>query len=107
MDDASLEEFVDASGDSEDDRSESSESASGEGRPARGEDERSESSESASGTGSDGNEGDAGDEPDGVTPAASTYAWSGDGAECVSCGESTDRRWRDGDDLVCADCKEW
>lgn len=52
----------------------------------------------------------AGDgEPDGsaVEPVAPTYAWSPDGGLCASCGEAAEERWRDGDDLVCPDCKAW
>ncbi|WP_299268552.1 DUF7573 domain-containing protein [Halorientalis sp.] len=49
-----------------------------------------------------------GDEPSGgVALATSTYAWTGDGAVCGACGEAVARRWRGGDELVCADCKEW
>jgi hypothetical protein len=42
-----------------------------------------------------------------VEPLAETYAWSPDGGSCTRCGEPADARWRDGDDLVCADCKAW
>nr|WP_049920245.1 hypothetical protein [Halobiforma nitratireducens] len=39
-------------------------------------------------------------------PARSTYAW-GD-YDCVSCGDGSERVWRDGEGrLVCPDCKEW
>jgi len=42
-----------------------------------------------------------------VDPAVSTYAWSDDDATCDACGEPVERRWRDGDQLVCSDCKDW
>ncbi|WP_459191254.1 DUF7573 domain-containing protein [Halosimplex sp. J119] len=42
-----------------------------------------------------------------VEPAVSTYTWSGDGGVCDACGETVDRRWRQDDDLVCPDCKDW
>jgi hypothetical protein len=45
--------------------------------------------------------------PDGVEPTIGTYRWTPDGAACASCGTSVERRWRDGDAFVCADCKEW
>jgi len=45
--------------------------------------------------------------PAAVDPAVSTYAWSPDGADCAACGAVVERRWRDGDELVCSDCKEW
>ena len=47
--------------------------------------------------------------PDGDTIArpASTYTWHPDGEPCAACGAAVEERWRDGDDLVCADCKEW
>ena len=69
--------------------------------------------------GSDGDDGSAGPVDDADGPAdpvvdgepvdrpASTYRWSPDGAACATCGESVEERWRDGDDLVCAGCKEW
>jgi hypothetical protein len=42
-----------------------------------------------------------------VRPATSTLAWTVDDVDCAACGDPTDRRWRDGDRLVCADCKDW
>ncbi|QAU13600.1 hypothetical protein EKH57_13240 [Halorubrum sp. BOL3-1] len=44
---------------------------------------------------------------DGVDPATATSTWHADGAECDRCGERVERRWRDGDALVCADCASW
>lgn len=41
-----------------------------------------------------------------VDPVTSTYAWSPTG-RCDRCGDAGERRWRDGADLVCADCKSW
>lgn len=56
-------------------------------------------------TGTDGGrtEGD----PAGVDPIAATYGWSPGGAACSACGAVVEERWRDGDGLVCADCKDW
>lgn len=42
-----------------------------------------------------------------VAPKAETFAWSADGAACGRCGSTVERRWRDGDELVCEDCKAW
>ena len=51
---------------------------------------------------------DAEDEGDAaVAPAEPTYVWLPDDAVCPECEESVDRRWRDGDAFVCADCKDW
>jgi hypothetical protein len=36
-----------------------------------------------------------------------TYQWAPDGAGCEACGATVERRWRDGDLLVCPDCKDW
>ena len=50
------------------------------------------------------------DDPDSIADgdsAATTYAWTPDGAECAECGATVERRWRDGDELVCSDCKPW
>jgi hypothetical protein len=90
MDDASLDEFVttdDGTGDGEGDGTADEEQGATDDGPTGG--------EAPSETPAD------------VAPAASTYAWTGDGAVCGACGESVARRWQDGDELVCADCKEW
>jgi len=59
-------------------------------------------------TGTDG-EGatDAKSDDDRPGPAVSTYAWYPGGGECAACGAAVERRWRQDDDLVCPDCKEW
>ena len=55
---------------------------------------------------------DAADAPDvdgqaGVAPAVATSTWHADGAECDRCGEQVERRWREADAFVCADCASW
>lgn len=40
-------------------------------------------------------------------PAPITCEWRPDGSACEACGATVERRWRDGDARVCADCKEW
>ncbi|MFB6359779.1 MAG: hypothetical protein ABEH59_00490 [Halobacteriales archaeon] len=52
-------------------------------------------------------EGDAARTVDGLEPIAETFAWSARGAECRLCGETVETRWRDGEALVCEDCKAW
>lgn len=42
-----------------------------------------------------------------VEPAESTSTWSAGGADCDRCGATVERRWRDGGELVCADCADW
>jgi hypothetical protein len=42
-----------------------------------------------------------------VDPLRTTYRWSPDGDDCPACGARVERRWRDGERFVCADCKEW
>jgi hypothetical protein len=92
-DDASLDEFLDAGGDDRSDGADAAES------PA--------DAESDAG-GDDGDEADAGGpDTDAVAPATATATWSPDGATCAACGDVVERRWRDGEALVCADCKEW
>lgn len=58
-----------------------------------------------------GDDGRADPEPDGddpaVEPMAETFAWSAHGGTCAGCGDLVDVRWRDGDELVCAECKAW
>jgi len=59
-------------------------------------------------TAADGDESESADETaPSVSPATSTYDWSPEGGECADCGASVERRWRDGEALVCGDCKEW
>lgn len=40
-------------------------------------------------------------------PARATYDWTPTGAACACCGSTVEKRWRDDDEMVCADCKEW
>lgn len=49
------------------------------------------------------------DDPDeaAVEPMAETFAWSPAGDACAVCGETVEERWRDGDELVCGECKAW
>ena len=49
----------------------------------------------------------AGDGDSGVEPAVSTYRSAPDGRACADCGSSATELWRDGDSLVCPDCKQW
>jgi hypothetical protein len=47
-------------------------------------------------------------EPDSdADPTRPTCEWTPGGADCEDCGTTVERRWRDGDRLVCADCKAW
>ncbi|ELZ34780.1 DUF7573 domain-containing protein [Halorubrum tebenquichense] len=46
------------------------------------------------------------DAPD-AAPATATSTWHADGAACDRCGERVERRWRDGEAFVCADCAAW
>jgi hypothetical protein len=52
-------------------------------------------------------EADAEASPDGIEPIAETFAWSATGTECGFCGETVTTRWRNGETLVCEDCKAW
>jgi hypothetical protein len=42
-----------------------------------------------------------------IDPAAITYAYSPDGATCEACGIVVERRWSQGDSMVCSSCMEW
>lgn len=129
-DDASLDDFLPAE---DDEPTDSAEDASADdpeavaepddGPTDEGEDQRADGSEAHDSESGDGSAdpaaesseestdpaADATDLPDAdeVAPAVSTYAWAPDGAECGGCGAVVERRWRDGDELVCSDCKEW
>ena len=76
---------------------------------ARGEPESDSGGESEPG---DGSQSDSADEPEpdfdaDASGAVPTSTWHADGADCDRCGARVDRRWRDGDALVCADCAPW
>lgn len=47
------------------------------------------------------------DGPDAVEPARATSAFDPSGRECEACGDRVERRWRDGDAMVCGECKDW
>ena len=47
------------------------------------------------------------DDAETVVPATATSTWHADGADCDRCGERVERRWRDDDAFVCADCAPW
>ena len=47
------------------------------------------------------------DDAEPVDPATATSTWHADGADCDRCGERVERRWRDDDAFVCADCAPW
>ena len=52
-------------------------------------------------------DGESGDrDGDAASGAPITYEWR-PGVDCEACGATVDRRWRDGDARVCAECKEW
>lgn len=90
--DASLDQFVGGSGD-EDDTSANDES---DGETAAAAKERPNEAADAKPAAEDG-----------PTPATTTYAWTGEGAQCAACGEVVERRWEQDGVLVCTDCKEW
>ena len=52
----------------------------------------------------DASDADATDEDE---PTLATTTYDSDGADCEACGATVTRRWRDGDALVCEECKEW
>jgi hypothetical protein len=93
MRDASLDEFVDP-GMSDGDVDESDESE------ADADVREPEPTDSES-------EGDDETPSESVDPAEPTFDFAPDGADCEGCGEVVRRRWREGDGMVCADCKEW
>lgn len=46
--------------------------------------------------------------PEGGSGAAiGTYEWTPDGTACERCGTTVNRRWRDDERFVCAECKSW
>ncbi|WP_017343857.1 hypothetical protein [Halorubrum sp. T3] len=77
------------------------------------EDTDSDAAEAADDSASDDGDPDAPSDPNdaadpaAVDPAVATSTWHTDGAACDRCGERVERRWRDEDDFVCADCASW
>lgn len=59
-----------------------------------------QSTEDSAATSEEGPDGDA-------EPIAPTYTWSAAGGGCAECGAVVERRWRQGDSLVCPECKSW
>lgn len=45
--------------------------------------------------------------PEDVDPALATATFDPAGATCVECGVSIDRLWREGEAMVCGECKDW
>ncbi|EMA34337.1 DUF7573 domain-containing protein [Haloarcula japonica] len=88
VEDASLEDFLDAGDESEDE---------GESGTAAGDDTAETESDVP----------DTGVSTDAVDPAVTTYAWSPEGAACAECGEVVERRWTQDSLLVCGACKSW
>lgn len=115
MEDTSLTDFLDAGEEADDESSESvgadtdadpgdvdvsdDEDGSGDGK---GTDDANGAADLADGPG----DAAATDGTD-VTPATSTAAWSPGTATCEDCGAATAWRYRDGDAMVCPDCKSW
>jgi len=95
--DASLDDFL---GGESSEQSEADEEATGDDTEAT-----VEAAESTAKTAADDTEATA--ETDDVEPAATTYAWSDEGATCEACGETVERRWQQDGDLVCIECKDW
>jgi hypothetical protein len=98
--DSSLEEFA-AGTVAEGERAESTEENGG---STQNTDAKTDSESSTSGGDDSGVE----DSPEeAVTPTASTYGYSPGKAACGACGTRVRRRWRDEDDMLCGECKEW
>jgi hypothetical protein len=93
MEDASLDDFLDADGNSESDSEDSGPSDADGSRPGY--------ANESTGTGN------RATDPTGPEPATPTLEWSPAEAECESCGTEVRRRWNSGRGLVCSDCKEW
>jgi hypothetical protein len=112
--DRSLDEFADAGSDD----GSAGDSPDAEGKPDDPDGERATDASAAEPTGSEPTDPESTDpqptdseppdsEPIDADPAIPTATWTTDGDACDRCGESVSRRWTDGDELVCAACKEW
>ncbi|AEH38017.1 DUF7573 domain-containing protein [Halopiger xanaduensis] len=99
-DDATLSDFADDASDERDDASADERNGSSSDEDAA--DERDTVPVEHDGT--DGTDGTKRARAD-PNPSLSTYAWGE--YVCARCDEESDRVWRDGDEFVCPDCKEW
>lgn len=109
MEDTSLTDFLDAGGEADDGPSDpaDAETDAGDADVDRdgdrgGSDDGDGRTDLADGPG----DAAATDQSD-VTPATATAAWSPETTACEDCGGATAWRYRDGDALVCPDCKSW
>ncbi|WP_433625395.1 DUF7573 domain-containing protein [Halomicrococcus sp. NG-SE-24] len=110
--DASLSDFdaSDADDETEDDGprdDESADASTDAGSTTDGETDHPADEEASALLDSESATADAGSASVDADPATTSFAWSPDGAACARCGETVRRRWRDGDDVVCSDCKDW
>ena len=116
MEDASLDDFLDAgddeapdeeSLDDEDNVAEDSEVSEAEdsepGEPEAGEVDSVEDETDGEHADEGGVEAGTGEQ----TSVTATYRYEPSGASCEDCGETVTSRWHDGDALVCAACKPW
>ena len=94
-DDTSLDDFFDADGDESDPADEGEDGAEREAAAEERTDRESGSDAKRSET------------VDDVDPATPTATWSPEGAPCGVCGDVVQRRWREGESLVCSACKAW
>ena len=44
---------------------------------------------------------------DDETDTLATYRWTPTGTACPQCGSSVEKTWLDGEEYVCAECKNW
>jgi hypothetical protein len=107
--DRSLDDFAPADDDGDGSAEPGSDDAEGDAGDAAGTDDVEGDADDAAGTD---DAVDAADAPDvdgqsDVAPAVATSTWHADGAECDRCGERVERRWREADAFVCADCASW
>lgn len=104
MDDASLDEFLDDSGDGSEETDDATENGD-----ATETDDAAENNDTAAEDSAEGQADDA-DMPNPVgeetEPASATSRWEPGGVACQECATTVERLWRD-EGWVCRECKEW
>ncbi|RLM72334.1 hypothetical protein [Halorubrum sp. Atlit-26R] len=111
--DRSLDEFAPGDGDADSDAVDAAEAVDADSDAAEGPNAADDAADAADDSASDDVNSDPPSgpsdvaDPAAVDPAAATSTWHADGAACDRCGEPVERRWRDEDDFVCADCASW
>lgn len=106
MDDASLDDFVDAEAESAD-QSDSPTDVDSDTAATAGSESDKETPQDTDSETTAAEESAVSGPPAEVEPAAVTSHWTPSGSFCEDCGDETSRLWTDEAGTVCRSCKDW